>query len=237
MPTQCSSAAPAMTTSASRASRPWSATMLGVTPRANSSRDRRSAMFSTIWMWTQEWSDMCRRSALTPAACHQALTCRSPSTAVEQRAPGAGCRARARARARPAARPAPARGRSRRRLARPRPGSLAVGLRALAGARGVQHHELALDRARRVAGLALAPASRRRAAPRPMTSVASERSSVSSRSVARGRVLDRRDELDARVEVARHEVGRADQHALLAAALEAVDARVLEEAPEHARRP
>ncbi len=41
-------------------------------------------------------------------------------------------------------------------------------------------------------------------------SSASERSSVSSRSSRSDRVLDRRVELDARVEVARHEVGRAD---------------------------
>jgi hypothetical protein len=39
--------------------------------RARTCRDRRSAMFSTIWMWTHEWSDMFSRSALTAAACHQ----------------------------------------------------------------------------------------------------------------------------------------------------------------------
>ncbi len=45
-------------------------------------------------------------------------------------------------------------------------------------------------------------------------------------------VLDGRQQLDARVEVARHQVGRADEVAALVAALEAVDARVLEEAAD-----
>ena len=46
------------------------------------------------------------------------------------------------------------------------------------------------------------------------------------------RVFDRGDQLDAAVEVARHQVGGADQHAGLVAALEGVDARVLEEAAD-----
>ena len=46
-------------------------------------------------------------------------------------------------------------------------------------------------------------------------------------------VRDRREQLDARVEVARHQVGRADPVAALVAALEPVHARVLEEAPDH----
>src|SRR4051794_35903465 len=47
-------------------------------------------------------------------------------------------------------------------------------------------------------------------------------------------VLDRRHELHAVVEVARHEVGRPHEHALLfAGALEGVDARMLQEAPHH----
>src|SRR3954468_16473125 len=54
-------------------------------PRRNSSRARRSAMFVTTWMWTHEWSDMFRRSALTPAACHHALTCGSALTASMRR--------------------------------------------------------------------------------------------------------------------------------------------------------
>ena len=63
-------------------------------------------------------------------------------------------------------------------------------------------------------------------------SSAKQRSSVSSISATSARVLDRREQLDARVEVARHEVGRADPVAALVAALEAVDARVLEEAAD-----
>src|SRR3712207_7265102 len=43
---------------------------------------------------------------------------------------------------------------------------------------------------------------------------------------------DGRDQLHARVQVARHQVGRADQHAGLAVALEGEDPRVLEEAPD-----
>ena len=39
-------------------------------------------MFSTIWMWTQEWSDMCRRSAFRPCIRHHAFTWSSPLTAA-----------------------------------------------------------------------------------------------------------------------------------------------------------
>ena len=46
------------------------------------------------------------------------------------------------------------------------------------------------------------------------------------------RVLDRRDQLDPAVEVARHQVGGAHQNPRLLAALEGVDARVLEEAAD-----
>ena len=81
MPTQWKSAAAAITTSASRSLIPWSATIAGVTPRRNSSRARRSAMFVTIWMWTHEWSVRPRRCALMPAMCHHALTCTSALTA------------------------------------------------------------------------------------------------------------------------------------------------------------
>src|SRR5215208_1699009 len=38
-------------------------------------------MLRTICMWTQEWSDMPRRSAWTWAMYHQARTCSSPLTA------------------------------------------------------------------------------------------------------------------------------------------------------------
>src|SRR5579884_2038431 len=56
MPTQWNRHPAAITTSASRSLRAKSATTLGVTPRRNSSRARRKAMFSTIWMCTQLWS-------------------------------------------------------------------------------------------------------------------------------------------------------------------------------------
>ncbi len=74
MPTSCSIAAAAMTTSASRSVIEWSATITGSTPRRNSNRERRSAMFTTIWMCTQEWSDMCSRSALRACIRHHAFT-------------------------------------------------------------------------------------------------------------------------------------------------------------------
>ena len=38
-------------------------------------------MLRTIWVWTQEWSDMPSRSAWTCAMYHQARTCSSPLTA------------------------------------------------------------------------------------------------------------------------------------------------------------
>ena len=41
--------------------------MSGSTPRRFSSRNSRSAMLVTIWMWTQEWSDIPSRSAFTCA--------------------------------------------------------------------------------------------------------------------------------------------------------------------------
>ena len=82
---------------------------------------------------------------------------------------------------------------------------------ALGRARRVAEHQLALHGARLVARLGVrrvqTPSAPRSHA---FVSSASERSSVSSRSSRSDRVLDRRDELDARVEVARHEVGRAD---------------------------
>ena len=50
---------------------------------------------------------------------------------------------------------------------------------------------------------------------------------------AQGLVAHRREQLDARVEVPRHQVRRADPVLALVAALEAVDPRVLEEAAHH----
>ncbi len=34
-------------------------------------------MLTTIWMCTQEWSDMCSRSAFVCCMCHHALSCTS----------------------------------------------------------------------------------------------------------------------------------------------------------------
>ncbi len=81
MPTSCSSAPPATTTSASRSLIPWSLTIAGSTPALTSRRSNRRAMFSTICIWTQEWSDIPSRSACTWAMYHQARTCSSPLTA------------------------------------------------------------------------------------------------------------------------------------------------------------
>ena len=42
-------------------------------------------MFSTIWMWTHEWSDIpSRRVALTAETCHHAFTCVVGVDRVEQ---------------------------------------------------------------------------------------------------------------------------------------------------------
>src|SRR4051794_11996669 len=81
MPVSWNRQAAAITTSASRAFMPWSATMAGFTPARFSSRNRRSAMLATIWTWTHEWSDMSRRSALTCCMYHQAWSRRSPLAA------------------------------------------------------------------------------------------------------------------------------------------------------------
>ena len=66
-------------------------------PRPSTSRrSRRSAMLSTIWTWTQEWSDMPSRSEVTWAMCHQARTCASAltpsSSASSLRLPRVGAR-------------------------------------------------------------------------------------------------------------------------------------------------
>src|SRR5215208_738801 len=96
MPVSWKRQAAAITTSASRAFMPWVETMAGSTPARLSSRNRRSAMLATIWMWTQEWSDMSRRSALTCCMYHQACRRRSPfaasSSASSRRLPRVGAR-------------------------------------------------------------------------------------------------------------------------------------------------
>src|SRR5690349_12128272 len=55
-------------------------------------------MFTTIWMWTHEWSDIRRRSAFICATCHQALSCSSElaaaSSASSLRLPREGARMR-----------------------------------------------------------------------------------------------------------------------------------------------
>src|SRR3984885_13440496 len=81
MPTSCRRAPPATTTSASRSRIPWSETIAGSTPALTSRRNNRRAMLRTICMWTQEWSDMPRRSDWTWAMYHQARTWSSALTA------------------------------------------------------------------------------------------------------------------------------------------------------------
>ena len=54
MPVSWNRQAAAITTSASRAFMPWLVTIAGSTPPRFSRRNSRSAMFTTIWMWTQE---------------------------------------------------------------------------------------------------------------------------------------------------------------------------------------
>src|SRR3954452_18377931 len=51
--------------------------MFGTTPRRTSSRRMRSAMFTTIRMWTHEGPDTTSRSAFTCCTCHHAFSCRS----------------------------------------------------------------------------------------------------------------------------------------------------------------
>ena len=100
MPTSCSNAPAATTTSASRRPIPWSVTITGSTPALTRSRSRRSPMLSTIWTWTQEWSDMPRRSEVTWAMCHQARSSASAftpsSSASSLRLPRVGARTLAR---------------------------------------------------------------------------------------------------------------------------------------------
>ncbi len=77
MPVSWNRQAAAITTSASRTFMPWVVTIAGSTPPRFSRRNSRSAMFTTIWMWTQEWSDMSRRSAFTCCMYHHACRRRS----------------------------------------------------------------------------------------------------------------------------------------------------------------
>src|SRR5947208_12554852 len=75
MPTQWKSAASTTTISASSCSSPKSRTRPGSTPCFVSWRRSLSAMFVTIWTWTQEWSLIAiRETALTFATCHQPLS-------------------------------------------------------------------------------------------------------------------------------------------------------------------
>src|SRR3954447_19424906 len=104
--------------------------------------------------------------------------------------------------------------------------------RALGRARLVAEHELALDRARLVSPLG-APVPDVVRAEVPGVRVVRQRALERiEQVVAQRRVLDRRHQLDPRVEVARHEVGRADVDLGLAVALEGQDPRVLEEAAD-----
>ena len=85
--------AAAITTSASRTPIPCWVTIAGSTPPRFSSRNSRSAMLTTIWMWTQEWSDMSRRSALTCCMYHQRVEPPVGVRRLEQAPRACGCRA------------------------------------------------------------------------------------------------------------------------------------------------
>src|SRR5204863_305315 len=82
MPTSWRRAPAATTTSASRLPIPWSLTIAGSMPARTSSRRSRSAMLSTICTWTQEWSDIPRRSEEICAMCHHARRSRGYSPPV-----------------------------------------------------------------------------------------------------------------------------------------------------------
>ncbi len=75
----------AITTSASCSFMPCWDTITGSTPPRTSRRNSRSAMFSTILMCTQEWSDMPSRSAFTCCMYHQPRI-RSSALAASSRA-------------------------------------------------------------------------------------------------------------------------------------------------------
>src|SRR4051812_8814219 len=111
-------------------------------------------MFVTIWMCTHEWSDMPRRSALTPAAYHQALTWSSPLTAstsaCRRRLPRVGTRIST-----PATRSPSGLGASSLLTCGTLRGSGGVAL--LGGPRRVAEHQLALQRPRLVARHVAAP--------------------------------------------------------------------------------
>ena len=80
----------------------------------------------------------------------------------------------------------------------------------LLGHGGVREHELLCTEWRSARSGAGASTCRRSCRSHALASSARQRSIVSSRSARRARVLDRRHQLDALVEVARHQVGRAD---------------------------
>ena len=113
---------------------------------------------------------------------------------------------------------------------------LALGaiLRALCGTARVQLDQLPLEVARLLAGPGREPVprARPRRAPRSSGCPRSARSSTSISSARSSGALDRHGHLDAVVEVARHQVRGGDVDGLLALALEGVDARVLEQAPD-----
>src|ERR687895_223276 len=82
MPVSWKRQAAAITTSASRGFISCWETIAGSTPARFMSRNRRSAMLTTIWMCTQEWSDMSRLSALTCCMYHHAWRRRSAFAAA-----------------------------------------------------------------------------------------------------------------------------------------------------------
>src|SRR3712207_3448577 len=96
MPVSWKRHAAAMTTSASRASMSCSAIIAGSTPARWTNRKRRSAMLTTIWTCTQEWSDMSRRSAFTCCmyhhACRRGSALAAAKSASSRRFPRVGAR-------------------------------------------------------------------------------------------------------------------------------------------------
>ena len=84
MPTSCSSAPPATTTSASRADIPWSATTAGSSPALTSRRSSRKAMFRHDLGMHPGVIGHSQPFACTCAMYHQVRTCSSSLTASQE---------------------------------------------------------------------------------------------------------------------------------------------------------
>ena len=84
MPTQWNSAPAAITTSASRSVIPWSATIAGTMPRAEQQpREAQRDVRDDLDVDPRVVGHL-QALALMPATCHQALTCGSPLTGVQE---------------------------------------------------------------------------------------------------------------------------------------------------------